>query len=353
MSEIIVLEEKVGGMALRPDQSKTLLDSFGDLFVEAHKLVTKGKVIKVTSEDQVEEMKAAKEIRLALVRVRKEAEKAKTEIKEPYLRGAQAAQDIFNDIKKITSPEEDRLKEQEKFAELAQEKRDNERHTKRIEELSKYVDDVSVYSLRDMPEEVYANLVSDCKIAYEAKIARAEQERKEAEEAERVAKLTSARKEKLVDVWSYLTPKQKTLEFGLLGDSDFEKILAKAKESKKVYEDAQEQIRKENEKLAEAKRKADEEKAEAERKLREREEAEAKAAAEAKAKKEAEEKAAAEAKLKALQAPDKEKLLKLADDYEAVVMPALQSDKAVEIQSNVRESIAKVVNFLRTESQKL
>lgn len=181
--ENIKLTQIIEKSGLEPAQSKPLLDSFGGFFVEAHKLVTKAKAIKVTSEDQVEEMSQAREIRLELKRVRIEAEKTKVTLKEGYLRGGNAVQDIYNDIRDIIKPEEDRLEEQEKFIELQQETRRAKEVQARIEELSNYVPDVSVYNLNQMSKETFDKLLEKSKQDYLLA-----QEAEKQAETERIAK---------------------------------------------------------------------------------------------------------------------------------------------------------------------
>lgn len=360
----IILEEK----QLEPTQSKTLLDGFGDFFVQAHKLVAQAKGIKVTSEDQVEEMARAKELRIKLMKIRKDAERTKVVLKEGYLRGGQAVQDIFNDIRDITQPEEDRLKEQEKFAEIAEAKRVEARHTKRVETLSKYVEDVSVYSLRDMPDDVFDNLVSDCKKVYDQKIAdekKAEEERIAREKAQELyndRKLILAKFSDFVDL-SRLTPDTTQTEY--------EEMVSLAQSSKKAHEDKQEAIRIENEKLQKekeeaekerlaAEKKAEEErkkleaeKAEAEEKLRKEKEAQAEKERKALEAEEEKKRVEEEAAKKALLAPDKEKLAELAKTIDIIKFPAVSSKEAGDIIREANLMLDKVSSFIREKAKGL
>lgn len=190
MTEITQLTEIVAQSGLEPAQQKPLLDSFGKLFVTAHKLVAQGKGIVVTSIDQVEEMKKAREIRLSLKDLRVEADKARKTLKEGYLRGGNAVQAIYNDIEKVIKPEEDRLLEQEKFAEKIETERKLKVEAQRIAKLSVYVDDAQGYSLHPdkMSEETFGKLLENSKLAFEAKKKaeeEAEEARKKAEEEER------------------------------------------------------------------------------------------------------------------------------------------------------------------------
>ena len=111
------IEKILQTSGLQPAQAKPLLDSFGGYFIEAHKLVTKGKGIKVTDITQIAEMQQAREIRLSLAKLRVEADKTRVMLKEGYNLGGNAVQAIYNEIRDIVKPEEDRLFEQEKFKE--------------------------------------------------------------------------------------------------------------------------------------------------------------------------------------------------------------------------------------------
>lgn len=323
MTSEITLVTKLKEMELAPEQTKTLLDSFGDLFVEAHKLVAQGKGIVVTQEFQKEEMALAKEIRIKLMKVRTQAEKTKKLIKEPYLRGAQAAQDIYNDIRGITEPEEERLAEQEKFAEIAEQTRMDKRFSERVVRLGKYVDDLSVYSLREMPEDVFERLLVDCKTVYEARVAAIKKE-----EEDRLEKIRLEEK------------RQKEIELEnarLKKEAEDRKIVEKMKQ-----EEADKKIKK-----------AEEMREKAERTLREKEEKE-QARLDEIARQEANElREKEEAKKKALLAPDKEKLLLFAEKLESCSLPAVSSRDAQIILQDAEELIMNVVRRVREKAREL
>ncbi len=243
MSDALVKIIEESGLA--PEQQKPLLDSFGDFFVEAHKIVTKSKIVKVSSEDQIEEMQQAKEYRKQLQRVRIDADKAREKLKEGYLRGGNAVQAIYNDIFKIIKPEEDRLKEQEEFAERAEEKRRAELIQKRTEELSKWVDDVSVYNLAELSTFSYEKLLTDSKTAFEAKKAaeaqaeKARLEKEKEDEAEREklrlenAKLKKQADEKEAELQKEREEKQKLAREKADDDAKIAKAKLEAEEAEK------------------------------------------------------------------------------------------------------------------------
>jgi hypothetical protein len=349
-NDLTLIVEK---MELAPEQSRTLLDGFGELFVQAHKLSAQSKAIKVTREDQVEEMAKAKEFRIKLMKVRTEAEKIKKAIKEPYLRGAQASQDIYNSIKKITEPEELRLKEQEKFAELAEAKRVEERHSKRIERLSLYVDDVSVYALKDMPDDVFEALLADNKKVYDAKIAAEKEAQKARGEQEKKEAIKRERQLILAPYSDFFEDEPDwDMSEGAFGD-----FLKNLKNKKAEKEAEQEKIRQENEKLQAAKEEAEQKQKEAEEKLQkekedqERKEREANEAKE-KAEREARE-VEEEAKRKALLAPDKDKLIELATTIDLIKFPAVNSAEAGDIIRKANGMLDEVSKFIREKAKGL
>jgi hypothetical protein len=358
----LALNEKLNKMALPNEYSKTILDQFGDLFVEAHKLVAAGKGIVVTSEDQVELMAQAKEIRQQLARIRVEAEKAKVAIKEPFLRAGNAVQDIFNDIRDITKPEEIRLKEQEKFAEIAEIKRTEAKHAQRVQSLSRYVDDVSVYNLRDMPDNTFESLLSDCKNAYEAKV---EAIRKE-EEQKKITKekydILVARQFELAQYTHFRN--EATSQLTKLGidtsETDFQFMLGTYKKAQVEWETKQKKIQEENDRLkveqekkqAEADKLIAEEKAkaqEAQRKLDEAQEREREAKRVAEEKKRLDEE---EARAKLL-APDKNKMADFANTIDKIALPAVVSFEAQLIIKEAEEMLTKVSNYIREKSKGL
>lgn len=315
------LQEIVNQSGLQPAQAKPLLDSFGDYFVQAHKLVTKSKAIKVTSEDQIEEMQQARDLRLELKNLRVDADKTRATLKEGYLRGGNAVQAIFNDIRDIVKPEEERLLEQEKFAERLEAERKDKVEAQRVNELSKYVEDVSVYKLHpdELSTDSFDKLLETSKSTYEAKVLA----EKKAEE-ERLAKEKADREEQ---------ERIRKENEELRKQAQERERLAEVERQKqaKIEAQRQEELRKEREK-------------------REKIEAEIKAKEEAQqlAKKQEEERQRQE-----LLAPDKEKLMIYANSLVNLESPALKSKKAQDIINTVELELEKLANLVRNQSKSL
>lgn len=290
MKEEKSLVEVVQETGLEQNQAQAILNDFTGLFENARGWEEKAHAISVTSEDQLEEMRQARQARLALKEIRVDAEKTRKRLKEKALREGKAIDGIANIIKALVVPLEEHLEQQEKFAEIQEQARKEKKLAERKEKLGQYVPDVSVYILEDMTDESFDTLLRTSKEAHEAKIAA----EKKADE-DRIAKEKAEREEQ-------------------------ERI---RQENEKLRKEAEEQERKaeEERKKMEAKRKAEREKAEAAQRKEEekRKAAEAKLKAqrdaERKAKREAQEaerkkkEEEAEAKRQADLAPEKDKLV--------------------------------------------
>jgi hypothetical protein len=201
---------------------------------------------------------------------------------------------MANIIKALIVPVEEHLEKQEKFAELKQAERKAVRLAQRIEKLSQYVPDVSVFSLADMTDQAFENLLDISMQAHETQAAAVAQA-----EAKRVAAHQAAAAE-------------------------------------------QERIRQENIKLKEEAAARDAE-IEAERRKREQiEKAQAAKAAEVE-----------EAEGKALLAPDREKLLALADSIDALPLPAVSSRNAGLALDEARGSLARIASSMRIRAEEL
>lgn len=324
-------------------QAQPLINKFGDFYNQAIKLTAQSKGIVIKDASQVDEMKKSREFRLMLKRIRTDADRVRVEMKEPFLRGANAVQAAFNGIEKITKEEEKRLEGQEKFIERIEAERKNKVEAERVSKLLKYDDEAENYSVHpdQMSQETFDKLLENSRLAFEAR-KKAEEEA----EKERIAKEKAEREE------------QERIRM------ENERLRAEAEKREKELEKEREKIRKENEakekKLAEE-RAEQQKKLEAERKARE--EAEAKIEAErraiekkeadVRAKEEAIKKAEEDEKRKQLLAPDKEKLLKLAQELDNFSLPAVSSKEAQGVIRATEEMLGKMTNYIRNKAKSL
>lgn len=321
---------KVQEAQLTESDASSLHKTFLPFFERAEEWKTKAASIQVTDVEDKDGMKAAREARLQLKSIRVDVEKVRRELKEESLRKGKAIDGMANVIKFLIVPIEEHLEKQEKFIELQEERRKQELKAKREQELSEFSVDPSFYDLAEMPEETYVKLLEGSREAFRlakdaekrAEKERIEREKKEAEERDRIRK-------------------------------ENELLKKEAEEREKAMEAEREKARKEREKAeAEQRKKEDEYRAkmEAERKERERIEAEAKAKAEAeeKARKDAEEKQRQESL-----APDKEKLVKLAERIASLPMPEVESKGAKVVIQKTIDLLSKASQFVKTESVSL
>jgi colicin import membrane protein len=289
-------------------QSQVILESFIAFFQQAQEWETKAKTIVITDVSQKAEMKQAREARLALKKIRCDAEDTRKNLKEQSLRVGKAIDGIANVIKALVTPIEEHLEKQEKFVENLEIEKKEKLNSERVAQLSQYILDVSLYNLKEMSEEGFKQLLESSKIAYEARV---EAERKA--EEERIAK-------------------------------------------EKAEKEEQERIKAENEKLkAEAIERekqiaAERAKAQAEAEAKARVEAELRAKEEAEAEKQRE---FEEAKRLAQLAPDKDKLLEFANSITLLEFPELESENTKKLMDTVRQKLVDLNLYIVKEIGKL
>lgn len=328
----IVLVAKESG--LEESKVEVLLSSFSDHFNQARQLSETAKSIVVTSEDQLDQMQKARDARLSLKNIRVEVEKTRKQLKEQALREGKAIDGIANIIKALVVPLEEHLEKQEKFAERMEAERQEKKYAERVEALSKYVSDISLYNLKDMADETFVKLLDSSKAAKQAEWEaekKAEQERidkekKEREEQDRIRKENEELR------------KKNELQ---------EKKMAEEREK---IEKEKKRLQQEQQKKLDAERKKREA---AELKLKQEKEAQEKEERERKQKEEAERKRIEDEQRKALLAPDKEKLLKLANIISKVELPNVQSKEAGDVIRATKTMLDKVSNYILEESKKL
>ncbi len=228
--------------------------------------------------------KKAKRLRLDIAKVRIDADKARKEQKEEYLRAGNAIQGVYNILKFAVADKEEKLKNIETHYERIEAEKKARLQAERELELVKYDVDGSALALGAMNDLVWDNFLSGAKANHEAIVAAEKKAEEDRIEAERKA---AEEREK---IWL-----------------ENEKLKEEADEAAKVKAEIAREAEKERQ-IQEAKIR---EEREAKEKL-EREIAAREAEAERKAKEEADRKVAAERK--AQLAPDKEKLTIIAVD---------------------------------------
>lgn len=104
-------------------KAQFILDNFQNYFALASEWEAKAKTIVVTSGDQKDDMKLAREGRLELREKRIAVEKSRKDLKEQCLREGKAIDGIANILKALIVPIEEYLEQQERFVEIQEEKK--------------------------------------------------------------------------------------------------------------------------------------------------------------------------------------------------------------------------------------
>lgn len=270
---------------LEQESRQACLAKFQPLMVEARGYIAQAEKITITATSSPVEKKLVRTMRLALRDVRCRVENERKSLKEDILKRGKAIDAMATIVKFMIEPVEKHLEDQEKFEERQEAARKEALKADREAKLAVYKIETQFYSLGDMSEDAFVQLLDNTKLAHEAKL---EQARKT--EADRIAAENAE------------LERQRALR------QENERLRREAEENARIQREKDVAARIERERL-EAIAKADREKAERERiaaeetARKEREAAQAKADAElaaerekARLEKEALEKKAAEEK---------------------------------------------------------
>jgi hypothetical protein len=315
---------------LEKTKAEYILEKFQDYFKIASQWEAEAKKIVVVSADQIQEMQKARKGRLLLKGKRGDIERTRKELKEQSLREGKAIDGIANVLKSLIEPIEEYLDSQERFIELQEDKIKEDRKSIRMTELLPFGLDLTFYDLKNMSEEHYQTLLTGQKLALQQKLQLEEQEKQRVIEQHKEQERIRLENEQLK---ADAIEKQKVIDA-----------------EQKIF---QEKVRKERE---EAETKARIEREKVEKKLAAERQSKAKLEAELKAKleaEEAEEKRIAKEKRDALKAPDKQKLLLLADSIKLYELPEVKSEEAQKIISNVRDLLDKITRYLHDQTKKM
>ncbi len=163
--ELVTVLEQSG---IEKSQAEAVLEGFSDFFARVATFENRARAIKVTDASQVDDMKEARKIRLELKDIRVNAEKVRKERKEFFLRGGKAIDGIANVLKALVVPLEEHLERQENYVERLEEERKERVNAERIAALTPYVQDISVYNLKEMTDGAFKVLLETSKTAWQA-----------------------------------------------------------------------------------------------------------------------------------------------------------------------------------------
>lgn len=405
------LLEVVQSTGVEVATQKDLLGLFTPFFNQARQWSDKAGQLVITDVSQVDEMKLARQSRLALKEIRINVERARKQAKEDSLRRGRAIDGLANFLKFLIEPIETHLLEQETFAERKEAARLAAIKSERETALQGYGVDPSFFNLVEMPDNQYAMLLENSRVAHETKVA-AEQKRiddariaAEKAEADRIAKEKADAEERQRVIEENARLKREADEREEKARLDREAAAAAAEKARLENERIETEARLERERieaenarvLAEQKRLADEaaeaerkrveaeraaaeekarlereaielkakqereaaaaiakaeqdrlaEQARVEREAREKLEREAKAAEDARIAKETAERIAAE---KAAAAPDRDKLTALAILIRSIQMPEMATAKGKAARRDIAQAIAGLADTIEAKA---
>ena len=309
--------------------------------------------ITVVDEFDKTNMKLANTIRLGVRQVRLDAEKTfdakRAEVQQAML-SFKTEDALWLKAKQTMQILTKEIEETAKWKETTKERIEAERKElevqTRISKISKFAPEIDRSAFENMTAEVFDVFLAGIEKAYNDKIEAAAKE-----EAERIAKQKAEEEERerirvenqrLKDEAE--AREKKIAEEKAAADEERKAIEAAAR---KEREEAERKIKEEQQKAKEAADKAAAEQKRLHDEIKAKEDAERKAKeeAEARAKKEEAERLAAEKK--AQNAPDREKLLKLANDIEVIQLPNLSSAEAARILDDIKILLGKTTAFIR------
>jgi len=315
---------------LNTNVEKQLLEAFGVPYNESKEILSSYENIVVTNESQTSLMEEARKKRLFLQKVRTGIESKRKELKDESLKTGQGIDKVASYLKDNIKKAEDYLAIQEKFAENLEREKKARISAERLNILLKLTDTPSMYSYEIMEQTVFEKLVADLTHDKEVKaeaIRKAENDRIAAEKAE------AMERERINKENAKLRAEAEVREKAAAE----ERAIAASKQ-KEIEEKAAADLAVANAKLAKERQEREAaEKIEADRKA-----AEIKRLAEIE-----------EQKRKALLAPDKEKLLSLADLIDAIELPALSNHNASKILDETKDFLNRITKNLRTKAKDL
>lgn len=344
----------------------------------------------------------ARALRFEYRDVRTGTAKIHKKLKDFYLKGGRFVDGWKNAQLMASQGMESALKEIENHYENIEIERIAKLQEERIELLHKYEPEMNVPSLGEMEEAVWNNYINGVKLNYNARIDAEKKVETDRIEKERTDELHNKRKGILLPYWQFVANQYKSANFGEITESMFRGILQRSKDGKKKWIGENARIQEENVRLnTESKKKekrnnelrpfiifirdydkmVNMEESEYQKELADikkgaeqhyKLETEKKAQAEAKLKAEREEKekllkadadrkAEAAAQLKAQEdeeresalAPDKEKLLKLAETIGNIPLPQVGSEEANDIIRETMVSLSNISEQIRESCEQL
>lgn len=297
---------------------KAILEEF-ELSVSLGEVSAQSRAIVVTDITQTDLMAQARELRLKLKDERIRIDKIREIVKKPYLLKTQAIDGIARILRRLFEAEEKHLLEQECFAQVQQQKINDHVQAEREAELEKYAYEGNTSGLYAYSDSQFELMVAGAKATYQQKlddIARREREQKEQAEAAEKLRIENERLRKEKED---ADRKVREAEAEAQRQRDAADAAEKARLAQ-IEEQKQEEARKERERLAIE---------------------------------EAEKKRVADEQAKAAAAPDREKLLLLADHLCAVELPTMSTEEGKALLESFIADREIITSMLRKSAENL
>jgi len=277
----------------------------------------------------------AKRLRLDYVKVRTGTADIHKKEKDFYLKGGRFVDGWKNAQAMASQGKEEKLKKLENYYEIIEQERISKLQEERTEKLHKYEPEMNVPNLGEMADDVWNNYIGGVKMQHDARIKaekKAEKDRIKLEQAEIAEQIRIKKENAKLKAEAEERDRKAKIEADKRKEEEAKRLTRERIEREK----REEEVRIEREKI--------ETKLKAERRERERLQ---KIEDDRIIQEEAEYAAQREEKRKVAAAPDKEKLLKLAEDVENMDLPIVLSDEAGDIRETVRIDLVMVAQKIR------
>jgi len=332
---------------LQESQVKTIEEAFLPKIIERDGLMKVYETL-ITEELTPELCVEAKALRLKLVKVRIGIAEIHRTQKAFYLAAGRYVDAWKNKETAPVEQMEEKLEGIEKYYENIEKERKAKLRAERVAELQKYEVDGSLIMLGEMADDVWENYLAGVKLQYENRKAA---ERKAEEDRLATIEAEKKRQEEIRLENERLKKEREALEKKQAAERL--KFAAEKAEAERKAKEAEAAMLAQAKKDREAIEAARLEKEKAEAELRAKREAEARAQREAEERAIAEEKARIAAAMKAAAAPDKDKLLKLAEDLKSLPLPQVKTSEAQVILSSVHGLIMKINSYIVEKTNEL
>lgn len=204
--------------------------------------------IVIESEEQVSEMKKAREARLFIRDKRLAVTNAIKEQKEESLRKGQALDAIKRFFLELFEPLEEKAELKEKYAQIKQEERRKAKAQERVEMVKPYDATIHESTVIDMTVDVFGSYLLGVKKTYEERIEAERVAEEKRIEAEKIEQLRWKRSDEIKPYYDFFNDNG-DIKLGAMTESEYDALLTSLKNAKAERDAQIEAQRAENERL--------------------------------------------------------------------------------------------------------